>query len=84
MAKRRRYQPLLDVLATLPAEQTQLAFTLDELEAVLGEPLPASAATLTSNYWYGGSVAETNWLACGFTAHINRRMRTITFVRQEA
>ena len=70
------------MLATLPAEQTHISLTLVELEALLGQALPVTAKTVSS-YWRSGSVAETNWLACGFTAHVNRRTHTITFVRQE-
>jgi len=82
MAKRRRYQPLVDALVALPAGETRLTFTLAELEALLGQPLPATAKA-ACGYWYSGSVAESNWLACGFTVHVNRRTHTLTFVRQE-
>ena len=82
MARRRKYQPLLDALTALPAEQTSLTFTFAELEHLLGRALPLSAKVSTS-YWNGGSVAESNWLAWGFAGRLSRRTHTITFLRQE-
>jgi len=81
MERPRKYQPLLDALAALPAEQTSLTVTFAELEELLGQPLAPSAKTSTT-YWSGGSVAESNWLTWGFTGHLWRNMHTITFRRQ--
>ena len=39
-----RYQPLAAYLAGLPPETTRVTLSFPEIEAILGEPLPPSAA----------------------------------------
>src|SRR5215216_4708229 len=80
---RRKYQPLAAYLAGLPSDVSDVTLTLAEIEAILGEPLPAGAVT---DAWWGiaSSPQGRGWLDAGWW--VRRRAprspaATITFGR---
>jgi hypothetical protein len=76
------YAPLGAYLAGQPGPTHTLTFP--EVEAILGRPLPASAATAQAWAWWtndaGHSQADYGWLAAGWLVErIDRRQQTVTF-----
>lgn len=61
-----KYQPLYEHL--IHHEQNEVAFTFSEIEALLGERLPASART--QRMWWGnrrrGAVQSQSWMKAGY------------------
>lgn len=75
-----KYEPLRQHLARQTADSVSLRF--DELEEILGFPLPPSAARHGA-WWqndHGHSQARS-WLDAGFRASADRARRTVTFRR---
>ena len=79
-----RYQPLADYLAALPADTAEVTLTVPEIEALLGEPLPASAGKAS---WWANTptVGSTRpWRQVGWRAvqvHLRQTPGVVTFVR---
>src|ERR1039457_6035956 len=80
MAPARKYLALDRYLESLPARQQVVLLTFQELEALLQQPLPASA--LVSGFWTSGRVAHWNWELSGFKARLNHNARTVEFRRR--
>jgi hypothetical protein len=78
-----KYQPLVDWLQALPADQQNARLSFAEIEALIGERLPVSART-TGTFWIGHRMAEQNWRRVGFRARVDRHDATaVTFTRVE-
>ena len=84
----RKYQPLRRYLAALPAETAMATLTFAEIEAILGEPLPAWATT--RQFWtnaeraWGGSAQAWAWRGAGWRVTGVRwepRPSVVTFAR---
>jgi hypothetical protein len=80
MAPLRKYVALDRYLESLPADQQAVLLTFDELEQLVGHPLPASA--LISYFWAGSYVARWNWEWSGFKARLNQNARAVEFSRR--
>ena len=80
-----RYQPLADYLAALPPETVSLTLTFPEIEAILGEPLPAAAGIVA--WWRNSTGADVRpWRAAGWRAvqvHLRQTPAVVTFVRAD-
>jgi len=77
----RRYQPLIDHLAS--RTESEVSLTFPEIEAILGVPLALSAYVNTS-YWTGRTMAHARALrALGWRARIDRRNRCVHFTREQ-
>ena len=73
-------------LATQQAERVTLS--LDDVETLLGEPLPL-AARLLSGWWSGANTGRPQhrqvWRSVGWRfEHVDLYAETVTFVRDEA
>ncbi|HEY7293831.1 MAG TPA: hypothetical protein VH916_02275 [Dehalococcoidia bacterium] len=78
-----KYAPLVRLLRDVPREQEVVQLTTDEIEAILGEPLPASA--LHPGYWSSpGLNASRAWRRLGFVVRLDRRCRRVLFIRKAA
>ena len=83
----RKYAPLRDYLAALPAEVDGVTFTFAELEALLGAPLPATGRT--AQFWVNrrrgldASSQARAWQGAGWrvAAVSLARPGTVTFAR---
>jgi len=76
-----KYQPIGDYLAAQPGDAVTLAFT--EIEAILGAPLPASAAT--RGFW--GNRRSVWGMPAGWRVGrlvLRSDPRAVTFVRAGA
>src|SRR5215218_3764918 len=79
----RKYEPLRDYLAGLPAAVGELTLALSEIEAILGTPLPPAA--LRPRVWWANDRAIPQaraWLAAGWRAgrpNFRRAPPTVTF-----
>jgi hypothetical protein len=82
MAPARKYLPLDRYLEALPPEEQAVRLTFEELERLLGRPLPPSATL--SYFWSGSSVARWNWEWSGFKARLDHRGRAVEFTRRTA
>ncbi len=65
-----KYQPLHDYLSDLPATTTDLTLRFDEIEQILGFPLPASAGQYGA-WWANPTNTRDHpyaqaWLAAGW------------------
>ena len=83
----RTYQPLAAYLAALPSETTRVTLTFAEIEAILGEPLPAGASIVS--WWTNapGRGSVRPWRQVGWRA-VQLRLRqtppAVTFVRADS
>jgi hypothetical protein len=79
-----RYAPLAAFLTALPPETTMVTVTLEEIEQMIGRPLPRAAATRT--WWQIRHDRERlrPWVVAGWRV-VHTAMRivppTVTFVR---
>lgn len=81
--ERGKYAPLIRLLRETPPEQEVVQLTTDEIEAILGEPLPASA--LRPGYWSSpGLNASRAWKRLGFVVRLDRECRRVLFIRKAA
>jgi|tagenome__1003787_1003787.scaffolds.fasta_scaffold20293950_1 hypothetical protein len=78
------YDPLRRTLEGV--RQDAVRFTFDEVENILGRPLPASASRFSS--WWGnessrkaGHAQAMAWLEAGFKARVSLRNRAVEFRR---
>ena len=80
-----RYAALAAHLAALPADVAHLELTFAELEAILGAPLPATAA-YRSGWWVNTMITPQSraWLGAGWRASRPRRFdQRVVFTRAE-
>ncbi len=77
-----KYQPLADhLIAQTDAAETALTF--DQIEAVIGAPLPV-AMRIETGLWNGAHLAYVRaWQAAGWVATLDRRNRRVVFTREE-
>jgi hypothetical protein len=79
-----KYQPIVDWLLTLPAEQGFVRLTLAEIERIIGQALPLTART-RHGYWRDTPMAQRSWLSIGFSARLNLHDGgSVTFTRLPA
>jgi hypothetical protein len=78
-AHRGKYQPLVEWLQALPLEQAEAQVSLAEIEALIGQPLPATAST--RGFWTGGGRPGELWARAGFHARLGYRTKVVTFTR---
>ena len=81
------YQPLGDYLAALPVDTAEVTLTFREVEAILGEPLPAAAGK--ASWWSNAPTAGNGraWRLAGWRAvqlHLRQTPPTVTFVRADS
>ncbi len=80
---RGKYAPLIRLLRETPPEQEIVQLTSAEIEAILGEPLPASA--FRPGYWTSqGLNASRAWKQLGFIVRLDRECRRVLFIRKAA
>jgi hypothetical protein len=80
---RGKYAPLIRLLRETPPEQEVVQLTSAEIEAILGEPLPASA--FRPGYWTSpGLNASRAWKRLGFIVRLDRECRRVLFIRKAA
>ena len=82
-----RYRPLADYLASPPAETTRMTLTLQQIEVLLGGPLPPSAGG--ASWWANtpGPPQSRAWLAAGWhvaARSLRSQPPAITFARGPA
>ena len=81
----RKYLPLDEYFRNQPAKTNQIELTFDEVEAILGSPLPKSATRLTT--WWTNVQPKiqshrTAWLNHGWVvAEFDLGARRVKFVR---
>ena len=81
----RKYLPLEAWFRKQPTKTKQIELTFDQVEAILGTPLPASATKLTT--WWTNvhpkiQSHRTAWLNNGWeVAEFDQRARRVKFVR---
>ena len=80
------YQPLGDYLAALPPETASVTLSFPAIEAILGEPLPASAGK--TSWWSNTPTTGSTrpWRRAGWRAvqiHVRQTPATVTFVRAD-
>ncbi len=81
--ERGKYAPLIRLLRETPPEQEIVQLTSAEIEAILGEPLPASA--FRPGYWTShGLNASRAWKQLGFIVRLDRECRRVLFIRKAA
>lgn len=81
--ERGKYAPLIRLLQSTPLEQEVVQLTTDEIEAILGEPLPASA--FRPGFWTSpGLNASRAWKRLGFVVRLDRECRRVLFIRKAA
>jgi hypothetical protein len=84
----RKYLPLEEWFHKQPATAEQIELTFDQVEAILGSPLPASATKLAT--WWTNILPKiqshrTAWLNNGWmVAELDQQARRVTFVRGRA
>ncbi len=83
----RKYAPLTAYLQRQPGPHVTLSFR--EVEAILGQPLPAAAVKLATPFsWWANSrttVQGNAWLAAGWQREtVDYLHQTVTFVRTAA
>ena len=81
-----KYQPLADSLAALPADVARITLRLQQIEMLLGAPLPPSARSRA--FWtnarsaWSGTVQARAWRRVGWrVAVFDYRAATVTFTR---
>ncbi len=83
--RRKKYGPLTDFLKGRPPEQTQLALTMDAIEKILGQPLPATSRI--DRTWWSNTEARlkpTEWEVAGWKVQsIYLKAQTVVFRRVE-
>jgi hypothetical protein len=74
-----KYQPLADWLAAYTGDSVTL--TLAQVEAILGQPLPVLARI--ERAWWASTRNRyvLTWRTLGWEATLDRRLRTVRFVR---
>ena len=81
----RKYRPLEAWFRNQPATKKQIELSFDQVEAILGAPLPASAtklATWWTNLYPKLQSHRTAWLDNGWVvAEFDQRARRVKFVR---
>lgn len=79
-----RYAPLADFLLSQPGKIDQVRLTFDEIEAMIGGSLPASAYQHRA-WWANDTQGHPHaqmWLESGWrTTYINQTEKTVTFTR---
>ena len=81
----RKYLPLEDWFRKQPTTAEQIELTFDQVEAILGTPLPASATKLKT--WWTNVEPKiqshrTTWLNNGWrVAEFDQQARRVKFVR---
>jgi hypothetical protein len=78
--QRGRYHALLDALDAWPAEQATLRLPVTAIEALIGGPLPRTAAA--PEFWTSSHTARKNWQRLGWWARRDRANGTIVFTRR--
>ncbi len=78
--QRGRYHALLDALDAWPAEQPTLRLPLTAIEALIGGPLPRTAAA--AEFWTSSHTARKNWQRLGWWAERDRATGTVVFTRR--
>jgi hypothetical protein len=76
-----KYQPLADWLAAYPGDSINLTFV--QLEEILAQPLSVTART-ERGWWTRQEDRHQHvktWRALGWEASLDRRLRTVRFVR---
>ncbi len=76
------YQPLKDFLAARGDRSVDLSF--EEIEGIIGRPLPASAKGEISRQWWANTESHSQaraWLSLGRKAKLNVDGRAVTFSR---
>jgi hypothetical protein len=76
------YQPLRDFLAARGARSVSLSY--DEIEGIIGRPLPPSAKGDVSRQWWANTDSHSQaraWLSLGRKAKLNLQERVVTFSR---
>ena len=80
-----KYLPLEEWFRRQPATAKQITMTFDQVEAILGKPLPGSATRLTTwwtNVWPRIQSHRTAWLNNGWkVAEFDLQARRVRFVR---
>jgi hypothetical protein len=80
-----KYEPLENHLKSTPSRERVVTFRFDELNALLGTPLPASA--YMHRAWWGNQRETTNrpqakaWQSAGFEVDSVNQSRSIGWVR---
>ena len=81
----RKYLPLEDWFRMQPTTAKQIELTFDQVEAILGTPLPKSAiklATWWTNDWPRIQSHRTAWLKNGWmVAEFDQQTKRVRFVR---
>ncbi|HZQ37123.1 MAG TPA: hypothetical protein VFD32_14420 [Dehalococcoidia bacterium] len=77
---RGRYHALLDALDAWPAEQATLRLPVTAIEALIGGPLPRTAAA--PEFWTSSHTARKNWQRLGWSARRDRADGAIVFTRR--
>lgn len=77
---RGRYHALLDALDARPAEQPSLRLPVAAIEALIGGPLPRTAAA--PEFWSSSHTARKNWQRLGWLAQPDRTDGAIVFTRR--
>jgi len=81
----RKYLPLEEWFRKQPTTSKQIELTFDQVEVILGTPLPASATKLTT--WWTNVQPKiqshrTAWLNNGWVvAEVNQPARWVRFIR---
>ena len=76
------YQPLKDFLAARGDRSVTLSY--DEIEGILGRPLPPSAKGEVSRQWWANTDSHSQaraWLSVGRKAKLDLEARVVTFSR---
>jgi hypothetical protein len=76
------YQPLRDFLASRGDRSVTMSF--EEVEELIGRPLPPSASGTVSRQWWSNSKTHSHaraWLSVGRRAKLNLPARAVTFSR---
>lgn len=76
------YQPLRDFLAARGDRSVSLSY--EEIEGILGRPLPPSAKGAVSRQWWANTESHSQaraWLSLGRKAKLNLEERVVTFSR---
>ena len=72
------FAPLIAQLAICPGDT--IAFTLTEIEAIIGQRLP-ERASVESSSWVSGKVSMVRWAANGWRARLVVKARAVAFRR---
>jgi hypothetical protein len=71
-------EPLVNFLQACPDAQVTLTF--EEVEQILGHPLPSSARRY-SPWWQGVSWHTRRWQKLGWRVSVSYAYRTVTFTK---